>query len=104
MAPHCALSTYWIQIAFLIVSISPLLLHYSCRLADYFGNRTPRTHHIKVKVRDLALTVASKCQTVGEGTDTIFSSVERLLSVMREGGFGVLYGGRGQRTHVVVFP
>lgn len=52
--------------------------------------RFGKTYHIKVEVGDLALAVASKCQTVGKRADTVFSSVECLLSVMWEGGFGVL--------------
>jgi hypothetical protein len=53
-------------------------------------SRIAKAYHVKVEVGDLALAVASKCQTVGKRTDTVFSSVERLLSMMREGRFGVL--------------
>ena len=45
---------------------------------------------VGVEIGDTAETVAAKGQAVGEGTDTVLAGVKCLLSVVGEGGLGVL--------------
>lgn len=83
--------TYWMQMAFLIVSMSPFRLHCEIPVSLVVSRmRSYVTYHIEVEVCDLALAVTAQGETVGQSPDAVFSGVKRLFAVMREGGFRVL--------------
>jgi hypothetical protein len=79
------------QMAFLIVSMSPLRLHCEIPVSSRtLKIRHHKTYHVKVKVGDLALAVAPESETVGQSSDTVLSGVECLFAVVREGSFRIL--------------
>jgi hypothetical protein len=50
------------------------------------------THAVKIKVCDLSLAIAAQSEAIGEGPDTVLSSVKGVLSVVRVCRLGVLKG------------
>jgi hypothetical protein len=55
------------------------------------------THAVKIKVCDLSLAIAAQSEAIGEGADTVLSSVKGVLSVVRVCRLGVLKGPDSKR-------
>lgn len=70
--------------------MSPFRLHCGIPVSPGTLRVRHHTYHVKVKVGNLALAVASESETVGQSSDTVLSRVECLFAVMREGGFRIL--------------